>query len=91
MYSIAKERKGSEVDLSAVSAHIVCACSSCRCHSLSPRVSQQTKCKNINTNAVTMCQEFDPHPPKKRRKMQLGQMSTRGVVLNRLQQSVVAL
>lgn len=30
MYSIAKQRKGSEVDWSAVTAHTACACLSCR-------------------------------------------------------------
>ena len=33
MFSIAKQRKGSEVDSSAVSAHTVCACSSRSCFS----------------------------------------------------------
>lgn len=81
MYSIAKQRKGSGVDSSAVSAHTVCACSPCRSRSLSPQrlvSNQMQKYKKVLYDASRVCSK----------KMQLGQMSTRRTVLKSLSAAV---
>lgn len=78
MYSIAKQRKGSEVDLSAVSAYTVCACSSCSCHCFLRLVSNQMQKYKKSVQCVKSLFK----------KMQLSQMSTRRIVLKSLSVAV---
>ena len=92
LYSIAKQRKGSDVDPTAVSAHTVRACSSCRCGSPSPQGLQATwrnqKKAIQKVESLAPCVKTLSPKGKWTNKSNSSQMSTSSTVLNSVSAAV---